>query len=72
MRRLALSGLPVLQDLAHLALQVWVQEVMSKIWINSQNGLSVLCFGVESTFPYHLPTKQDTNTSNNNGQVEPV
>ena len=42
-------------------------QVKTKTWMNSQDGLSVLCCSAKSTLPYHMPTKQDTNPHNNNG-----
>ena len=47
-------------------------QVKTKTWTNSQVNLSVLCRGMKSTLSYHMPSKQDTNHRNNNGQAQLV
>ena len=49
----------MLQDLAHLALWVWVQD-KSRL-THGLTSKSVCVFCMKSTHPSHMPTKQNTN-----------
>ena len=58
----------MLQDLAHLALWVWVQDKSRpRHGQISKGSLFLLRHGVKSTLPYHMSTKQDTNPCSNKG-----
>ena len=55
----------MLQNLAHLALCVWVQDKsgLDTDEFSRSVSLSVLCLCIKSICPSHMPTKQDTTIS---------